>query len=64
MHASTPETSIIAFEGDFYLLIEDILTDLNLQIKPLTIFEYVSFCESENPNMTYHQWLIENDIIN
>lgn len=64
LHASTTETAIIQFEGDFYLLIEDILTDLNLNIEPLIIFEYITFCESDQPNITYHQWLVENQIIN
>jgi hypothetical protein len=63
LHADTPDTAIIHFEGDFYLLTEDILVDINLNIQPLTIFDYVKFCESNEANITYLEWLIKNEII-
>jgi hypothetical protein len=63
IHANTPDTAIIHFEPDFYLLVEDILVDLNMNIKPLTIFDYVIFCESNYDNITYLKWLTINGII-
>ena len=63
LHANTPITAIIQFEGDFYILVEDILVDLNMNIEPLTIFDYVKFCESELPNITYLEWIIKKGIV-